>query len=96
MDKTLYLINLYDYYGSLLTVKQKEYFEDYYFDNLSLSEISENRNISRNAIHKALKDIEDKLEYFENNLKEYERARKIKKIIKDLDQDMKDKIEELL
>ena len=96
MDKTLYLINLYDYYGELLTEKQKEYFEDYYFQNLSLSEISENKNISRNAIHKALKETENKLTYYEKILKQKEKEQKIKEIIKNIDENTKNKIEELL
>ena len=33
MEKTLYLINLFDIYGELLTDKQKEYFIEYYFNN---------------------------------------------------------------
>ena len=36
MDKTLYFINLFDYYGELLTKRQQDYFKDYYFNNLSL------------------------------------------------------------
>lgn len=96
MDKTLYLINVYDYYGELLTDKQKEYFKDYYFNNLSLSEISENKNVSRNAIHKALKDAEDKLIYYESILKDFEKSVKIKEIIKDLDDEIKHKIEEII
>ncbi len=96
MDSRIYLINLYDYYSELLTEKQKQYFEDYYFDNLSLSEISENDNISRNAIHKQLKDTTAKLEYYEEKLKLYEKALKIKNIIKNLDKNIKEKIEELI
>ena len=96
MDKTLYLINLYDYYGELLTERQREYFEDYYFDNLSLSEISENMEISRNAVHKALKDTENKLIYYESILKDYEKSKRIKEIIKDLDDEIKHKIEEII
>ena len=42
MEERNYLIILYDYYGELLTDKQRMYFEDYYFNNLSLGEISEN------------------------------------------------------
>ena len=68
MDNRIYLINLYDYYSELLTDKQREYFEDYYFDNLSLAEISENNNISRNAIHKQLKEVTLKLENYEEKL----------------------------
>ena len=52
MEERNYLIILYDYYGELLTDKQRMYFEDYYFNNLSLGEISENDGYSRNAIHK--------------------------------------------
>ena len=96
MDKTLYLTDLYDYYGELLTDKQREYFEDYYFNNYSLSEISENKGISRNAIHKGLKEAENKLIYYEEKLKEYEKSKEIKKIIKDIDEDKKRQIEDLL
>lgn len=81
MKERLYLIDLYDYYGDLLTDKQKIYFEDYYFNNLSLAEISENYDISRNAIHKQLKEVENKLEYYENILELYKKKNKIEKIL---------------
>lgn len=96
MDNQVLLNILYDYYGELLTDKQKNYFKDYYFDNLTLSEISENYNISRNAIHKSLKEIEEKLFYYEEKLKLYEKNIKIKKIIANLDDDLKNKIIELI
>lgn len=96
MDKTLFLIDIYDYYGELLTEKQREYFEDYYFNNYSLSEISENKKVSRNAIHKCLKDAENKLLYYEKILKEYEKSNKIRKIIKDINEDKRKMIEDLL
>ena len=57
---------LYDYYGELLTSKQKNYFEDYYFNNLTLQEISENNNVSRNNAYKIIKDALEKLNYYEN------------------------------
>lgn len=96
MDKEIYLSSLYDYYNPLLTDKQKEYFEDYYFNNYSLQEIAENGNISRNAIHKQLKETENKLIDYEDKLKLYQRAKEIEEIIKDLDDDIKEQIEELL
>ena len=46
MERRIYLNELYDYYGALLTEKQQKYFEDYYFDNYSLSEIALNNNVS--------------------------------------------------
>ena len=97
MKERLYLIDLYDYYGDLLTEKQKIYFEDYYFNNLSLAEISENYDISRNAIHKQLKEVENKLEYYENVLGLYKRKNKIEKILdKMTDEKIKKEIKELI
>ncbi|MBO5375841.1 MAG: HTH domain-containing protein [Bacilli bacterium] len=69
MDKVIYLNELYDYYKELFTSKQQMYFEDYYWNNLSLGEIADNNNVSRNAIHNQLKIIEDKLIELENILK---------------------------
>lgn len=90
------LCSLYDYYNLLLTDKQRKYFEDYYFENLTLSEMGENYNISRNAIHKTLKEVEDKLIYYEDKLKLYYKSNEIKKIINNLDDNIKKKINELL
>ena len=87
---------LYDYYSELLTDKQKLYFEDYYFDNLSLQEIADNNNISRNAVHNSLKDIESKLYYYEDKLKLYEKGKEINKLIENIDENIKNKIKELI
>lgn len=97
MDNRVYLINLYDYYGVLLTDKQQAYFEDYYFNNLSLQEIAELYKISRNAIHKQLKDVVLKLEQYEEKLNLYQKALKINTILEKLtDQKIKEKIESLI
>ncbi len=95
MDKTIYYNNLYDYYGELLTDKQKSYYEDYYFNDLSLAEIAENNDVSRNAVHNQLKIAIEKLEYYEKILKLYEKRLKILEIIDKVDID-KNKIEELI
>ena len=50
MEEIVYYSELYDLYKKLLTDKQQEYFEEYYFNNLSLSEISNDFDISRNAV----------------------------------------------
>lgn len=97
MDKRDYYIILYDYYYSLFSLKQREYFEDYYFNNLSLSEISENIGVSRNAIHKSIKLIEKKLAFYEDCLGLYKKSLKIKDIIDSVnDNSIKSKLEELL
>ena len=87
MDKQDKLILLFDYYGDLLSDSQKNYFESYYFDNLSLSEIGENYNVSRNAVSKDLKLATEKLNNFEDKLKIISRDDKLRKIICKLDND---------
>ena len=96
MDNRLYLISLYDVYGNLLTQKQQEYFEDYYFNNLTLAEISENYSVTRTAVHNQLKESEEKLEYYETTLNIKQRNDKIKKIIQSLDENTKEEIINLL
>lgn len=96
MDNQIKMNQLYDYYKNLLTEKQKLYFEDYYFNNLSITEMSENYNVSRNAIHKQIKEIENKLNYYEDKLNLLGNNKKIKKIISKLDETTKKEIEELI
>ena len=96
MEEQLYLTNLYDYYKELLTEKQRDYFEEYYFNNLSLSEISENFCVSRNAVHKQLKEIENKLIEYEEKLKLYSKSIEIKRILINIDEETKNKIENLI
>ena len=59
---------LYDYYGGMLTDKQKELFDLYYNEDLSLAEIAEHAGISRQGVRDAivrsetiLRETEDKL-----------------------------------
>ena len=92
----VYYSNLFDYYGELFTDKQKEYFIDYYFNNLTLQEIADNNSVSRNAVHKNIKDILEKLDYYEDKLKLYHNKKEIEKIIVNVDKSIKDKIEELI
>lgn len=68
IDNREEIIELFDIYGNLLTEKQQTYFKDYYFFDLSFSEIAENYEISRNAVFDQIKkaianlcDIDSKL-----------------------------------
>ena len=93
MDDREYLIILYDYYGELLNDIQRKYFEEYYFDNLSLSEISENDGKSRNAIHKCIKSACNKLYEYEDKLGLFNKKKKLDEII---DQIKDEKIRNIL
>ena len=96
MDKKIYYNMLYDYYKELLTDKQREYYESYNFQDYSLSEISENEGVSRNAVHNQVRIVLERLDFYEDKLHLFQNATKIRKLIGDLDKDLKEKIEELI
>ena len=77
LDKIDKVTLLYDLYGELLTSKQKDILEKYYFYNLSLTEISDLENISRSAVLDSLNKSVKKLEEYEEKLKFEERIKKI-------------------
>ena len=97
MKELVYYTMLYDIYGSLLTDKQKVYFEEYYFKNLSLSELATKYNISRNAIHKQVKETINKLENYESNFKLAIKNEMLESIIEQTsDEELKRKIQEVI
>ena len=68
MDKNVKISILCDLYGKLLTEKQFEFINDYYNNDLSLSEIAENNKITRQAVRDILKKGEKKLFEYEEKL----------------------------
>lgn len=68
MDKNVRLSILCDLYVKLLTEKQFEFLNDYYNNDLSLSEIAENNNITRQAVRDIIKKGEKKLFEYEEKL----------------------------
>lgn len=88
------IIRLYDLYQNLLTEKQRLYFEDYYFSDLSISEIADNYNISRNGVHDQIKRTVNELNELEEKLKLNEKINKISKL--DIDDESKNNIIDIL
>lgn len=68
MEKNVEISILCDLYGKLLTEKQYELITDYYNNDLSLSEIAENNDITRQAVRDIIKKGEKKLFEFEEKL----------------------------
>ncbi len=85
MDNVVYYTELYDYYKDLLTDTQKKYFEDYYFKNLSFSEISSRYDVSRNAVYNQIKLTKKSLDKYESALKIKEKSEKIEALLDDSD-----------
>ena len=82
MGKDLNYAMLLDCYGDLLTDKQKDIMQLYYYEDLSLSEIAENENITRQGVHDAIKRAEQYLTGFEEKLGFLEKTEQYKKAIK--------------
>ncbi|MDE5599798.1 MAG: DNA-binding protein, partial [Ureaplasma sp.] len=81
LKSRLEVLNLFDLYKDFLTDKQKQYFEDYYFNDMSLSEISITYNVSRNAILDSNKKTIQILLDFENKLNLLDLREKILNIL---------------
>lgn len=94
MEKKVEISILCELYGKLLTKKQLEFMNDYYNNDLSLSEIAENNDITRQAVRDILKkgekklfEYEEKLEFMKRMLKQ---EKKIEKVLSELTKIQKD------
>lgn len=68
MAKDLNIAVLLDFYGDMLTEKQRNFINDYYNEDLSLSEIAENESITRQGVRDAIKRAENQLIDMESRL----------------------------
>ncbi len=68
MAKNLQVAVLLDYYGELLTEKQRDFISLYYEEDLSLSEIAENEGITRQGVRDSIKRAETLLLEMEEKL----------------------------
>ena len=92
LEKSIYINELYDLYGSLLTKKQQEIIELYYCDDLSLSEISEQLEVSRNAVYDCLKKGVKQLENYEKELNLYQRKNELEIYFEEIKSKYKEQI----
>ncbi len=88
MEKKVEVSILCQIYGKMLTEKQYEFINDYYNNDLSLSEIAENNEITRQAVRDVIKKGENKLFEFEEKLlimkKMLKQEKQIQEIIEEL------------
>ena len=68
LEQRVRLGRLFDAYGCLLTEKQQKCLELYFCDDLSLAEIADELEVSRQAIHDLIKRVEHTLERYESKL----------------------------
>lgn len=96
LEKKEHYILLFDFYNVLLTEKQREYFKAYYFDDLTLAEIAENYNVSRNAIFDQLKKTYISLDEYEEKLNLLEKYQKTNLIYDEFEKLNNSEINELI
>ena len=68
MEKFIEEALLYDFYGELLTEHQKLIYEDFVLNDLSLSEIAEDREISRQGVYDIVRRCRKQLQGYEAKL----------------------------
>ena len=86
MEEKVKISILLEIYGKLLTEKQYEFMDYYYNKDLSLSEIADNNNITRQAVNTILIKSKKKLEGFEKDLQFMQKQKKIKEQINELEE----------
>ncbi len=89
MDRIYYITLLLDFYGELLTEKQRQVMSGYYFDDCSLNEIAQEHSITKQAVQDMIKRSEKLLAQYEEKLmlvdKYLSRVKLKEDIIRELD-----------
>lgn len=85
MDKIIERGLLFDFYGELLTDHQQKIYSEAVFNDLSLSELSEEEGISRQGIHDLIKRCDKSLQEYEDKLGLIKRFQQIKTEIENIE-----------
>ena len=75
---------LYDFYGELLSQKQKEFLELYNEENYSLAEIAEEYGLTRQAVYDAVKKAQKSLDAYEKKLGLVARFRETERVLAEI------------
>ncbi len=86
MQEREFMIHLLDHYAELLTDTQQTVMKLYYEDDLGLSEIAENRKVSRNAVHDMIKTCDALLLEYERKLALYQKWQRRRALLEEFKQ----------
>ncbi len=90
LSKKMLVADLFAFYGELLTAKQSDVLSLYCLDDLSLGEIAEDLNISRQGVHDAVKRASKTLEDYESKLGLMEKFNNNTRLLNDINVKMMD------
>ncbi|SDC64051.1 hypothetical protein SAMN05421663_103219 [Terribacillus halophilus] len=85
LEKTTRMNYLFDFYQALLTPKQRSYMEMYYLEDLSLGEIAESFDVSRQAVYDNIRRTEAMIESYEKKLHLYDRFKERSALLDELE-----------
>lgn len=81
MERYVYYGMLFDIYQKLLNERNREVFELYYDENLTLQEIADNLGVSKSYIGRIIKNTEKKLDELESKLFIYTKRCKLESLL---------------
>ncbi len=81
MDKFFYYNNLYLLYKGLLKESNSEIFDLYYGENMTMQEIADYKQVSKSRIGLIIKNVEKKLDNYENSLHLYRTNLKLRALL---------------
>lgn len=96
MKDFVYISALFDCYEELLTDVERDNFKAYYCENYSMQEIAEEKNVSRSAVHKNIKNVIEKLNNYESKLHIHEKNMRLISFAEMLDEEKKQQLEKII
>lgn len=84
METKIELAYLYDFYGELLNEHQRQIYEDFVLNDLSLGEIAAEEGISRQGVHDLVKRCSKKLQDYEDKLHLVEKFLRVKEDVAEI------------
>lgn len=94
MEKNVMISILFEYYGKLLSKKQHDSIELYYEEDLSLTEIADLQNVSKQSISETIKRSEKALIEYEEKLGLYKRMSELQSLVDSLEEKLMDDLDD--
>ncbi len=94
MEKNVMISILFEYYGILLSKKQHDSIELYYEEDLSLTEIADLQNVSKQSISENIKRSEKALIEYEEKLGLYKRMSELQSLVDSLEEKLMDDLDD--
>lgn len=94
MEKNVMISILFEYYGKLLSKKQYDSIELYYEEDLSLTEIADLQNVSKQSISETIKRSEKALIEYEEKLGLYKRMSELQSLVDSLEEKLMDDLDD--